>query len=195
MTVTGIALGRDNTLVTLTLSAAMAQGTAYTVTMTNLTTVSGDALPATQTFTFNCAPSATSVDIGSPGIAGSANCTGGVWTITGGGGDVWDTTDQCHYVSVPATTSAAATWIVHVASLTGNTGDGAWSKAGIMARASTSTLVADAFTAETSGNDVTFQWTSGTGTAPNNEVTGGSAVPQWIEMTYDEGRFQLLLQQ
>ena len=54
-----------------------------------------------------------------------------------------------------------------------------------MARAGTSTLVADAFNAETSGNDVTFQWTSGTGTAPNNDFNGGSASPQWIEMTYD----------
>ena len=162
----------------------MTQGSQYTVTMKNLTTVPGNPLPATQTFTFNYEPPTTSVDIGSPGIAGSASYSGGEWTITGGGGDVWEGTDQCHYVYVPATTGSAAIWIVHIASLTGNDGDGGWTKAGIMARASTSTLVADAYTAETSGNDVTFQWTSTTNTAPNNYTDAGTSAPQWMEMTY-----------
>ena len=52
MTVSGVALARDNTKVTLTLSSAMTVGSAYTVTMKNLTTVSGDPLPAAQTLPF-----------------------------------------------------------------------------------------------------------------------------------------------
>ena len=51
----GLTLGRDGTLVTLSLTSALAVGTIYTVTLMNLTTVSGDALPATQTFSFTYA--------------------------------------------------------------------------------------------------------------------------------------------
>ena len=61
-TVSGLALARHNTEVLLTLSSAMTLGTAYTVTMKNLTTVSGNQLPATQTFTFTyTAPAVTYV--------------------------------------------------------------------------------------------------------------------------------------
>ena len=54
-TVSGVALARDNTKVVLTLSTPMSLGTGYTVTMTNLTTASGDQLPASQVFTFSYA--------------------------------------------------------------------------------------------------------------------------------------------
>ena len=52
VTVSAVAVSRDNTLVTLTLASNMALSTSYTVTMKNLTAVSGDPLPATQTFSF-----------------------------------------------------------------------------------------------------------------------------------------------
>ncbi len=50
--VSSVAIGRHNTEVTLTLSSAMTLGSQYTVTMKNLTTASGDQLPATGTYTF-----------------------------------------------------------------------------------------------------------------------------------------------
>jgi len=173
--------GRSVLLTTSTLGSAT-----YTLTVSNVKTATLSALPVLST-SFSCVPlpSPTSVDIGSPGMPGSASYSGGAWTVTGSGTDVWQTSDQSHYLFVPAATSSSATWIVHISSLMGNSGDSGWTKAGIMARASTSTLVADAFAAETSGNYMTFQWTSGTNTAPNNYVTGGTSAPQWIEMTYD----------
>jgi hypothetical protein len=182
-TVTSAVLQSDNCSVLLTTSAL--GSASYTLTVNNIATRTGAALPTVAaSFTYMLA---TSVDIGSPGVAGSSvyNAGTGAWTITGGGGDVWEGTDQCQYLYAPATTNTAAVWIMHVASVTGNSGDGSWTKAGLMARASTSVLVADAFTAETSGNDVAFQWTSGSNTAPNNYLTGGTSSPQWIEMTYD----------
>lgn len=54
-TISGIALKRDNTEVLVTLSTAMTVGTAYTVTMNNLTTVSGNQVPAKQSLPFNYA--------------------------------------------------------------------------------------------------------------------------------------------
>ena len=54
-TVSGVVISRHNTEVYLTLSAAMTLNSSYTVTMKNLTTVSGDQLPATDTYTFKYA--------------------------------------------------------------------------------------------------------------------------------------------
>jgi hypothetical protein len=184
VTVSSAVLESNGCSVLLTTSA-MAVGS-YTLTVSNVWTSTLSVLTTSPTgFTYAPLPAPSSVDIGSPGLPGSAAYSNGAWTIVGGGGDVWQGTDQCHYLYVPVTTTAAATWIVHIASLTGNSGDSGWTKAGIMARAGTATLVADTFDAETSGNNVTFQWTSTAGQAPNNDVTGGTATPQWLEMTYD----------
>ena len=157
-----------------------------TVVATNVNALgSGPLNLAGGTLRFNL-PSWTSVDIGAPAIAGSASYCCGRLDDHRRGADVWTTNDQCHYVYVPATTSSPATWIAHVSLLLGNTGDTGWTKVGIMVRASTNTLVPDTYTAETTSQNVTFQWTSGTAaTATNNDVTGGSPAPQWIEMTYD----------
>jgi hypothetical protein len=52
MNVYSVSQARNGTEVILTLTSAMTIGTAYTVTMNNLTTVSGDPLPATQQIAF-----------------------------------------------------------------------------------------------------------------------------------------------
>ena len=57
-TVSSVAISRHNTEVTLTVSSAMTLNSSYTVAMKNLTTVSGDPLPATDTYTFTYAPPA-----------------------------------------------------------------------------------------------------------------------------------------
>ena len=40
----------------------------------------------------------TSVDVGSPGLPGTAYDTGGVFTVNGDGSDIWGTSDQFHFV-------------------------------------------------------------------------------------------------
>jgi len=57
ITFSAVALSRMNTRVTLTTNQDIASGTSYTVTMTGLTTASGDQLPATLLYTFNTAAS------------------------------------------------------------------------------------------------------------------------------------------
>ena len=52
MTVSSVAMARNNTEVILTLSSSMTSGTVYTVNMSNLTTPSGDPLPSPLTITF-----------------------------------------------------------------------------------------------------------------------------------------------
>lgn len=58
-TFSAVALSRGNTKVTLTTSEAMTDGAEYTVTMNNLTTASGDPLPASQQFSFTFVPQGT----------------------------------------------------------------------------------------------------------------------------------------
>src|SRR5882762_1308799 len=40
-------------------------------------------------------------DIGSPGSAGSASYNNGLWTVAGGGSDIWNNADQFNYASTP----------------------------------------------------------------------------------------------
>jgi len=40
----------------------------------------------------------SNLDIGSPGVAGSASYNAGIWTVEGGGSDIWGTYDQFHFV-------------------------------------------------------------------------------------------------
>ena len=65
------------------------------------------------------------VDIGSPGVAGTASYGGGTWTVQGGGTDIWGTSDQFNFASQ----TSAATGIL--AQVTGVTNTDPWSKAGV----------------------------------------------------------------
>ena len=43
----------------------------------------------------------TSRDLGGPALAGSASAAGGTFTVTAGGKDIWETSDQFHFVYQP----------------------------------------------------------------------------------------------
>ena len=89
-TFTSVALSRDNTKVTLTTSAAMTTGTGYTVTMNNLTTASGNPLPASQQFSFTYAPQ------------GTGSILREYWTNIGYGTAVSDLTSNPNYPNNPS---------------------------------------------------------------------------------------------
>jgi hypothetical protein len=59
ITLSAVALSRGNTRVTLTTNQDIASSTSYTITMTGLTTASGDQLPATLLYTFDSPSSGT----------------------------------------------------------------------------------------------------------------------------------------
>src|SRR6266481_5318557 len=63
-------------------------------------------------------------DIGSPSQPGSASYANGIWTVSGGGADIWNSADQFHFVY---TNSGASTAVALVDSLD-NTDP--WAKAG-----------------------------------------------------------------
>ncbi len=86
----GVALSRANTEVTLTTSAAMTTGAGYTLTMNDLTTASGNQLPASQQFSFTYAPQGTGTILRE------------YWTNIGGGNAVTDLTNNPNYPNNPS---------------------------------------------------------------------------------------------
>ncbi len=75
------------------------------------------------------------VDLGSPGIAGSVKTNAdGSMTITGGGGDIWNVSDQCTYFY---TTLTESEWLMQIkidSDIVG--GDATWAKCEVMCRGS-----------------------------------------------------------
>ena len=91
-------------------------------------------------------------DIGNPAPAGSASYAGGVFTVNGGGNDIWGTLDQFNYVSQSLTGDGSI-----VARVTAQADTDPWAKSGIMIKQSTTAGSAYALLAVTPGNGVTFQ--------------------------------------
>jgi len=82
-------------------------------------------------------PTLTGTDVGYPSMPGSfttsTDATGGtVYTVVGGGGDIWGTADNFYYAYFKVT--GDFDYVVNVKSHVGNSGDGGWSKAELMAR-------------------------------------------------------------
>ena len=76
----------------------------------------------------------TGEDVGSPAMPGSMTLDAAtkVYTIVGGGADIWGTADAFYYAYFKVT--GDFDYAVNVSSHIGNSGDGGWSKAELMAR-------------------------------------------------------------
>ena len=98
----------------------------------------------------------TDADIGSPGLAGSATYTNGNWTVTGGGGDIWGTSDQFNYASTSMV--GDGTMIARVTSLQNSEPGSGWSKAGLMFRNDSTAGSVNVSIVATFGEGVSFQW-------------------------------------
>jgi hypothetical protein len=101
------------------------------------------------------------------------------WTLSASGADMWGTSDQFLYAYTQAASSAITT---RVKSLT-NTN--AWSKAGVMYRASTSGNSAYVMVIVSPGKGVAMQYRAATGGTSTQvaQVTGITA-PVWVRLTH-----------
>lgn len=72
-------------------------------------------------------------DIGNPALAGSASFANNIFTVKGGGADIWGSIDQLHFAHQPL--AADGQIVAHVKSQTGATNT--WAKAGVMIKQST----------------------------------------------------------
>jgi phosphatidylserine/phosphatidylglycerophosphate/cardiolipin synthase-like enzyme len=117
-------------------------------------------------------------DIGSVGLNGSASESGGTFTVRGAGADVWGTGgDAFHYAYRPL--SGNGTIVARVASLAGSD---AWTKVGVMLRASTATNAAYAFMIVSKAKGLAFQWRSSTGAAAAHRSGGSGTAPRWVRL-------------
>lgn len=122
-------------------------------------------------------------DIGTPALAGSARCDGLTWSVSGGGADVWGTSDQCHFAQ--RIFSGDVTLIAKVRSLA-NTGN--FAKAGLMIRDGTGADASYAFAFLTPDNPqpfagAIFESRNGAGTASqSNGNTAGALAPRWLKL-------------
>src|SRR5881275_2432731 len=116
----GLAVSSDN-------NSALSTVTYKTVAIGAPGASPGPTSPATP-----CPNSWNCQDVGNPVLVGDQSLNGGTWTVKGAGGDIWNTSDQFHFVwqSLAADGSIAA----HVLSQMNTDG---WAKAGVMLRQST----------------------------------------------------------
>ncbi|HLP40387.1 MAG TPA: carboxypeptidase regulatory-like domain-containing protein, partial [Fibrobacteria bacterium] len=117
------------------------------------------------------------LNIGSPGLAGTAVENNGMLTLEGGGADIWGAADQfyLHYVRLPE----AGYVVARVVSLE-NTDP--WAKAGVMIRATGDANSAHAFMGVTAANGLAFQRRTATGSESEHTGLAGAA-PRWVRLT------------
>jgi len=129
-------------------------------------------------------------DIGAPAVAGTAGCSGGTFTVAGGGQDVWNTSDQFNFAS--RTVTGDVTIVARVDGLT-NTAD--FAKAGVMVRDGTSADASYAFMFVEPPDGApfegaSFEYRAGAGTASRGSGTApGITAPQWVKLVRSGATF------
>lgn len=123
---------------------------------------------------------AANQDIGSPGLAGSASYDSGsgVYTVTGGGTDIYGTSDKFRFVHEPWTGDGRI-----IARVTAVENTHAWAKAGIMFRESTDpdSKNVDLILSATNGTQFLYRTTTG-GSTSYNVVVSGISAPYWLRL-------------
>jgi len=120
----------------------------------------------------------TDADIGSPGVAGSASYSSGVFTISGSGADIWGTSDQFNFASRSAGTNLSV--VARVASISAAN---AWAKSGVMVRETSAANSRYFGIYVTPGNGVSVQCRTGAGASAVDlgRFTGVTA-PYWVKV-------------
>lgn len=121
-----------------------------------------------------------SANIGAVGVSGSSSQSGGVYTISGSGSDIWGTSDEFHFVSTTMTGDGEIR-----ARVTSQTNTDIWAKAGVMIRNGTAANAAHAIMAITPGNGFAFQYRAAAG-GSSSLIAGPSlnSMPNnWVRLT------------
>jgi O-glycosyl hydrolase len=125
-------------------------------------------------------------DIGSPSPSGASNYDAGTntFTISGSGADIWNTSDQFHFLSQSFTGNGSI-----MARVTGVQNTNTWAKAGVMFRNSTAADAMFANVVITPSSGVSFQWRNANGgNCGFTQVTGVTA-PKWVKLIRNGNSF------
>jgi hypothetical protein len=124
-------------------------------------------------------------DIGTVPFAGSAGSTGGTFSVTGSGTDVWGTADAFHYAYRALT--GDGTIVARVASVQQNVN--VWVKAGVMIRETLDPGSAHAFMLVSASKGVAFQRRGATGGISTSTAGTLSAAPRWVKLARNGNLF------
>lgn len=118
-----------------------------------------------------------SQDIGAVGPAGSAGASNGIFTVKGGGADVWGTADAFHFAWQQVTGDVDV--VARVASIgTAN----AWVKAGVMIRERLAADSPHAFMLVSAAKGRAFQRRIATGGLTTHTTAGAGSAPAWVKL-------------
>jgi hypothetical protein len=116
-------------------------------------------------------------DIGSPSLAGSAADTNGVWTVAGGGADIWSASDQFNFCSNSLTGDGMI-----IARVLSQSGTDAFAQTGVMIRSDSTAGSPEAAVLITPGNGVTFRYRLAAGGSTAQVITSGITTPVWVRL-------------
>jgi hypothetical protein len=123
------------------------------------------------------APEWTATDIGAVGQTGSWAASGTGGAVTGAGDDIWDAADAFHFVWTRL--SGDGEILARVASIEYIR---AWSKAGVMIRASLSPASPHAFMLVSAGKGYAFQRRPEQGGLSQHTSGGPGGAPEWVRL-------------
>jgi fibronectin type 3 domain-containing protein len=149
----------------------------YVVSAVNAGAESADSAQASATPSSPLPSPWVTADIGAVAAAGSASASGGTFTVTGSGADIWGTADEFRYTY--QTSSGNCEMRAQVTSVQ-NTDP--WAKAGVMIRESTAAGARYAAVFISPGNGVTFQRRTTTGGTTVNTVVSGVTAPRYVRL-------------
>ncbi len=125
-------------------------------------------------------------DIGAVALAGSADESGGTWTLTASGADIWNGADQFHFAFTTLRGDGAIS--IRVNTITGGTNT--WRKAGVMIRETLNAESKFAYMIMRAGTDGgSFGWqptTTGNGGSTN---FGDPDIPRYVRLVRQANRF------
>jgi regulation of enolase protein 1 (concanavalin A-like superfamily) len=120
----------------------------------------------------------TASDVGTPARAGATTHSGGTYTVTGGGLDIWGNADQFHYVYQQV--SGDVDIVARLATFTEVDG---WSKAGLMLRGALTANAVHASLFGSGSNGLAFQRRRSAGGGTDHTAAGSNQEPVWLKVT------------
>ncbi|HEY7113574.1 MAG TPA: S8 family serine peptidase [Thermoanaerobaculia bacterium] len=123
-------------------------------------------------------------DVGGVTHAGDASLAAGVFTVLGSGNDIWKTSDQFHFAYQPLSGDG------EIVARAANVQDvNAWSKAGVMIRADTTSNAPYAFMLVTPVMGVASQHRASVGATASGPTIAGVTAPVWLKVSRSGSSF------
>ncbi len=125
-------------------------------------------------------------NIGGPADFGSTtySSSNGQWTVSGGGADIWGSSDQFNFVGGSWYGSGTLT-----AEVTNVQYTNSWAKAGVMFRDSNNADSMFVDVMATAGNGLAMQWRNATGGQCGNASVSGINAPVWVQLVRNGNNF------